>query len=47
MPAAKEIMKAVLREKLADKATYSTETSKEVADEIKMRLKGSVGVCVR
>ncbi len=41
VPAVKELMKTVLREKLTDKAVYSTETSKEIADEIKARLKGA------
>jgi hypothetical protein len=37
-------MKTVLREKLTDKVVYSTDTSKEIADEIKARLKGAQGV---
>lgn len=37
----KEILKSVLKERLGtEKSAYSTETSKEIADTIKARLKG-------
>ena len=37
----KELIRQVLREHLAEKQTFGSETSKEIADEIKNKLKGA------
>jgi hypothetical protein len=40
--AVKELLRGVLRDALTEKQSYSTETSKEIADTIKNRLKGAL-----